>query len=117
MRNIHGFLDFWDGQCVSTYTAAFGSTSWSYDSCAVDSGYALPADLVIAAQPSGYLALATNDDSGRVEFYGKSPASGSTWSSGAVTAFGDGNFTEIPGLDRQLSPGCVPGPGRRIIGS
>ena len=88
---------FWDGQCVSTYTAAFGSTSWSEASCPADPGYGSPEDVAITAQPSGYLAMTANASNGEVQFFGKSPSS-SSWSDEQVSSLGGFNLFSLPGL-------------------
>jgi hypothetical protein len=86
-----------DGFCIATFTVAFGSTSWSENPCATqESAGAIPEDVQIAAQPSGWLAMAANDEDGEVNFYGKSPNS-SSWSNEQVPSLGLSNF-ELPGL-------------------
>ena len=75
---------FSSGECISTYTQDDGSSSWHRQAYIACPGWGGNADVAIAAQSSGGLAMTSIDSSDVVDFYAEAPG-GSTWSQTRIT--------------------------------
>jgi len=75
---------FSSGECISTYTQDDGSSAWHRQAYLACPGWGGNADVAIAAQSSGGLAMTSIDSSDVVDFYAEAPG-GSTWSQTRIT--------------------------------